>query len=339
MNNLKVNAVRVYAAGGLGLNVVNGHLSNVENKEGSVIDGFASAAPVYLDTSRGNHEENMGGNFYHFRSAVAVNNAYANLEGGGKDRQRVAKSVDHWVDHALECHPAMDFNIVVHSLTGASGSVIGPLLVKRLLKQNKSVIVLAALSDTSLQEINNAKSTISTYESIAKIANTPIVIKTYLGDNQEKTDELIISDLSHLRGLFSGVNQAMDAMDLKNWLNYRGKSASMEHRLYTLDIYGGKRLMTEPAISVAALASSNNVPPPVPVAYYTTGIPPQTWFEGDIKMIEDKPLYFAISDGAHVVYDTIDEIEREAVGRFVSPRSVKNAIDTSFADGDTGIVF
>jgi hypothetical protein len=325
-NPMTLKTVKVYACGGLALNVIGAHDANGD--KGDAQSGFADIDVSYLDTSKANYTPEMGSRFYQF----------PDLDGGGKDRKLVGSVVAKWIDHALEMHKPGDVNIIVGSLTGASGSTIGPVLAGELLKAGKTVIVLAALSDTSLQELDNAKSTVSSYEAVARQAGKPIVLKPYTSSNPRDTDTLLISDFVHLRGLFSGVNHAMDSQDLKNWLNYQGKSIKMNNKLYTLDIFGGGRTMTVPALSVAALAPSTSISPPVSVAYLTVGVPPQSWFEGDARLIHTSPVYYAISDAAGDIFAHIDELAAEASRTITANRARPRDIDISGADG-SGLVY
>lgn len=90
------------------------------------------------------------------------------LNGSGKYR---AKNIDPIMTFISDYVPQTrfaDVNVIVHSFSGGSGSVIAPLLVDEILRQNKIAIVIGILDTDSEIDTVNALNTLRTLDNFVK---------------------------------------------------------------------------------------------------------------------------------------------------------------------------
>lgn len=207
--------LRIYAAGGAAINIVR----EVYRPEGQGNEpGFANMEITFLDTSRSNMPKNADKDFYLVQSV-----GEAKVDGSGKVRSTNYDAVQIAIPEILHRHPASDLNIVVHSASGGSGSIIAPLLVQELLEQRKQVIVLMIGSTTCIQEIKNTINTILSYQGISTLKNRP-VIAHYLENGRRpvsENDNSIRMAILLLAAVWSGENHGLDSRDLHHFLDYQ----------------------------------------------------------------------------------------------------------------------
>jgi cell division GTPase FtsZ len=159
---------KLYGAGGAGINIASRLESLRDGSNGVLLDGFSIS---YLDTSDSNVDHNKI-NKEHLYLIEGAN-------GSGKNRAENYSIIKEQIKRILLDHKPQDFNVVIHSLSGGSGSVIGPLLANELLDQGKDVVVIIVGSTDSTIEINNSIKTIKSYAGISAKQKKPIVAIYY----------------------------------------------------------------------------------------------------------------------------------------------------------------
>lgn len=115
-----------------------------------------------------------------------------------------------------------DVNIVIFSLSGGSGSVIGPLLIGDIAGRRKRLVI--ALTISSMQSEKHTNNTLQTLQSLRKITeNTglylPISIFNNLTAGQRAVDEALPYKLSRLVDLLTAPTVEIDKNDRLHWLN------------------------------------------------------------------------------------------------------------------------
>jgi hypothetical protein len=210
-----MRTLNVYAAGGCGMNIVSRAISQIDGKGKP---GFAELKEHFLDTSRSNVDP---------KTMKEDTNLYLlnGKDGAGKDRTAIAASVVERVPEMLHKFRPGDINVVVHSLAGGTGSVIGPVLVGELLARKVPTLVLAVGSLDTPVEIQNTINTLLGYEKAAKSRGVPVVAG-YFENSKESprkaVDDKILNVLAALCVFFSGENRELDSADLNNLINYPG---------------------------------------------------------------------------------------------------------------------
>lgn len=287
-----MNEIRIYAAGGGACNIV----SELEATRGKPDDGFAATLPCYIDTSRSN--------LINKRIDEKHTYFFEGMDGSGKVRASNFEEISKNALAILQKFKPTQFNIVVHTASGGSGSVIAPILVSELKNRGEQVIVITVGSTDTRIEIENTIKTLKSYESIANLRKSPVVMH-YVQNTEQFSRQMVNKQvriaISLLCGLFSGQNEELDTADLKNWMEYlkfsNGAPQLSSLNFITdqkeLDQYGSITSVATLAIPNMGTRLTNTVP-----AYQCVGYVPEKWRTGaadSIQLIGDEPIHYAIS--------------------------------------------
>lgn len=342
MSNTQKNTVNVIGAGGVGLNVVN----MLEPARDSDIVGFAKYKLCYVDTSKSNM----------IRKKLNADDVFLfeDMDGSGKIRKENHKAIAANTKAILQKFKPTEFNIVVHSAGGGSGSVVGPSVVSELLKIGKEVIVIVVGTSGSVIEVENTVKTLQTYESISEMREKNVNL-VYLQNSTTVNDEAQINSqalqmVSMLLGLLSGEHEQLDTADLKTWLNHNkvtGNAPCINNVLigHGQDLkphHVGDHFAIENPIAVATLATRDmntryNHTPSIKFEGYV----PNEWKTGDangLTTIKDEPIHFCVmEDKMEGIYKSLANFLkelREAEGSRVRRKSILGDADTT----DDGMV-
>jgi len=339
MNNLTndfsdVN-IRVYSAGGAGINVI----SELDAIRSEPAHGFATMLPCYIDTSASN-----------IRSKKLPEDAvytFDGMDGSGKVRSTNYEDVSKNAKAILLKYKPTAFNIVVHSGSGGSGSIIAPILVSELKARGHQVIVLLIGSTDTRIEIENTIKTLKSYESIADKRNSPVVV--YYAENTQhqsrfEVNRMVKHAIGLLMGLFSGQNSELDTADLKNWLEYTNITKT-QARLASLTFAVTKEELSDAGtvISVATLAMPEvDTRVEQTPAYQCVGYAPACWRTGapnSLQLLGDSPIHFCISDDFITrANDKLTQQLREVDDIFNSRNARNSILDKGDARTEHGVV-
>lgn len=220
------NEMCLYGAGGAGVNLV----SSLVNYNGEKSAGFAKINTFFLDTSSSNLPPNAPEDHVYLVDG---------LDGSGKKRDSNYQIIAERSKEMLHRFKPGDVNVVVHSCSGGSGSVIGPTLVSELLNRGAAVIVIMIGSSDSRIEVNNTINTLKSYEVISQKRETPVIAVYYENSKdmpRGRVDQRINTTIALLAAIFSGENRELDSADLINFLNYQ-KVTSFKPKLSFLDFF------------------------------------------------------------------------------------------------------
>lgn len=322
----------VYGCGGTGVNLVQ-DVINVPNAA-----GFPEVSKYRIDTSS-TDIINLEG---HGEAYIIPG-----VRGAGKERKfAYSVAAPHTSDILLK-NPPKDFNVVIFSLSGGSGSIIGPLIISELLKRGESVIGVCVGSTASGLEAKNTLDTLATLQSISMdVLKKPLACSIHnntVHTPRGEVDQAIENFVRGLALLVSGNNASLDDKDIKNWLNY-DLVTTVPGQLVDLVLYTGTQ-GTETgtdkditAISVASLLpSTDDSAIDLSQPYGCIGYMPIGVLEaGDAEL---KPMHFIITN--ELMDDRISDAVN-VVNRFkdntdlLAAKSVKRVeIDAD----DNGMVF
>lgn len=310
------NTLAIYGCGGMGINACT-----------KIIDiptsatGFPDAVFTLIDTSQSNLNSDLNGmNKY----------LIPGLDGSGKDRSYTHRLATPHINQILNDYQPKDFNIVIFSLSGGSGSILGPLLVNELLKRDLDVIVFCVGSTDSGIEADNSLKSIATLQGISRTIHKPISARIYMNsDNYPRTDvdKQIEHDIRGLALLLSGINEELDNEDIHNFLYFSNlKNVAVPAQLVDLLVYSKKEEESVPenltAIAVASLLPSYsdsrlNLGQP----YSCAGYMPRGLTEASAAGF--KPLHFILTTS--LLGDRIKQL-KETVESF---EQTKKALSTS----------
>ena len=201
--------MKVYACGGFGVNIGD-KLESIRSDNSGTLDSIDIS---YIDTSDANLRHNNIPKEYLY--------LIEGSNGSGKLRSQNYSLIKEQIKSFLINHKPEEFNVVVHSLSGGSGSVIAPIIVNELLSNNSNVIVVAISSDDSTIEIENSIKTIKSYVGISQKHQKPVPMIYYPNDTDRNvTNEKVKSSITLLGVYLNKNNHELDYSDITNFLNY-----------------------------------------------------------------------------------------------------------------------
>lgn len=320
-------SMNIYACGGLGTAVVSS--LNKSMKEDEADEYHSDTNLYYVDTSNSD-----------LTDEIKKENVYLipGLDGSGKKRSTNHEIVADNVNDILLNFKPSDVNIVIHSASGGSGSVIGPVIASELLSRGCLVIVITAGSSSSKIEVNNTINTLKSYEKISQLRKLPVILNYHENSAEHapaKVDNNIKTIIVLLSCLFSGTNRKLDSADLNNFLNYHNVT-SYEPRLASLELFKKviDTLKGRPLISLVTLAGINDVTDPnVAVEYQAVGFPSDDLIE---QMSKDLPIHFGIIGGAFT--DIINRLSTvmesyEEIRKAAKSKPIASSDDSSTNEG------
>lgn len=203
------NTLRIYGCGGCGVNLTAPYFDKKQES------GTAKLAPALIDTSRSNlHGRKVPDDATFLFDA---------LDGSGKIRRENYEEINKSIRKILVDIPPAEFNLVVFSAAGGSGSVIGPLMISEMNKRNIPCMAIVIGADESAIAADNTLKTIKSLEGVSKATSTPVIMSYHsnkIDGKRSETDESVRNAISCLSVLTSGLNVELDHLDLVNWLNY-----------------------------------------------------------------------------------------------------------------------
>lgn len=255
---------RIYACGGGAIKITADLTDHVN------VPGFSDTKVSRLDTSDKNLTANMN------QSSIFV---LQGADGSGKQRDHNYKPVVAAMPKILAQHQPEDYNIVVFTAGGGSGSVIGPVLVGELLQRKAPVIALVIGTTGDETQAQNSVNTIKSLGGVQQQHKRPVVF-SYFEVNQHQSqhdvDQQVRGVLSGLLNLLDSDNTIIDNKDIINFLDWTNVRKDLPAQLVALEIYQGDELneLTGKApITMASIyPNEERTYLPVQPAYSTDGV-------------------------------------------------------------------
>ena len=328
MEQIRKGTVRLYAAGGCGMNIG----SLLEKYRGVKNPGFAELDICYLDTSASNMRDHIDDDHCYLIDG---------MDGSGKLRTENHLEINDRVRAVLQKFKPADLNIVLSSGGGGSGSVFSPLVARELLANENPVIVLLVGSADTRLDCENTLKTIKSYESVSKMSKTPLVmlyVQNTTNTTREMSDNSIINAIMSLLILYSRENREIDSKDLFNWLRF-DRVTTFHSQLACLTLLVNRDIPEDLGniISVATLVNDGmHTSLPSMPEYQCSGFLPN-----DIdKTVQDKaPIHFIVSDGiihgvAKQLQDILTQLQKAQDARI----KVSGVMSTNDKAHDSGLV-
>jgi hypothetical protein len=198
MNKVKT---RIYFCGGTGLNI---------GSQFSMVHPDCS----FVDTSRSNLSDNISPTDLFITEGT---------DGAGADRRYILPIVEPQIPSVLERFQPGDFNVVVFSAAGGSGSVIGPLLMRDLLTAGEAAVAVVIGADDSTTILTNTINTIKSLESMSIRAKAPLAMmyqENVNGVPFAEVDAVVLQALDAMVLLTNQNNDRLDTKDVSNWVQF-----------------------------------------------------------------------------------------------------------------------
>lgn len=284
------NTISIYGAGGTGINLVRPFIG--EREEGISCFG--------IDTSKSNVKSYMSvfndHNFYHLDG----------LDGSGKKRDTNVEAISDATRDILMNFKPSDFNVVIFSASGGSGSVIGPLLVKEMLLDRRKVIAVVVGSSESRIASYNTFKTIKSLQAVSKQTKSPLIV-SYQDNHatgRSEVNRAVKSIVQCLTFLGSGEIGELDSEDLYNWLYYP-RVTDLNPSVALLDIFSkASDVNTHPIATISIFKDEDSIVAlPDMAEYHCEG------FDENLEEVRGvKEIHFAISTHElSVLMDTLSE--------------------------------
>ena len=231
----------IIAAGGAACNILRKYRENYGTDK-SDICGDNSISHVVIDTSTSNidkagfRDRREGDEYVAY---IPVKTHVIAEAGAGKNRASLLKDIQWKLDKSGVYDDFGDVNIFIFSMSGGSGSVIAPLLIREAGKRKKRIIAIGIVDACSETDCFNGINTIRTLEAFAK--DERIYIPSMIFNNVEvgrvKVNLSIIDRLHQLEGLFTcaGIEE-VDFTDKMNFLSPVGIVPAVKYGLYNMSI-------------------------------------------------------------------------------------------------------
>ncbi len=182
------------------------------------------------------------------------------MDGAGKYRMDTFETFKEISGDVLIQHqPSRTLNVVLSSLSGGSGSVIAPLVVKELLSQGHPVLVIGVESRNSVIEQENTVKTLKSYKGIADTTRKSVSMFFVEGGNRVDADKTVVHFINLLMIMTDRSNtDEFDTADLKNFLSFE-KVTSSPPTVGFIELNQNEDFMVDKGTAVAAtiLLTSN----------------------------------------------------------------------------------
>lgn len=144
------------------------------------------------------------------------------MSGAGKNR---ALTHEHFSEVAedvlITFKPSENLNIVISSLSGGSGSVLAPTLVKELVSRDLPVIVIGIDSRSSVIELTNTYKTLKSYKGVSSVTKKCVSLFYIENTSRKEADQRAVQFINLLSLLTDKQRtEENDVTDLFNFINF-----------------------------------------------------------------------------------------------------------------------
>jgi hypothetical protein len=252
--------------------------------------------------------------------------------GSGKFRPENIDNISSFITKYVNENEFSDMSIVVFSLAGGSGSVIGPLLLKEIYRQKKLAIVVCV---SSVDSNIDAKNSLNTLKTLENIAGDNIYIPTMIFDNvkgRKNVDEDVVKTLKTIDKMFATDAHEMDVMDKRHFFSPNKLIPSITGGIKILSVSEDDGNNPDSHISILDTDSVDSTLLITPKEYYfDITMPTQILYEGYAGISD--PIVMSI--GYQIDPSFIDKLNA-TVHSFESNSSRKqSSINIEYDDGST----
>lgn len=250
-------------------------------------NGFANIIYNYIDTSDATISKiQPKGDFWKIKTSQ---HGKASIDGSGSERYTNSKDIQVSVKEYLDSKNYLKLNpnqyhVVVSSLSGGSGSVIGALLTASILNTNIPVLYVG-IGDSSngLYTINTLNS-LSSLNQVALRANKPLGI-IYVNNHglgggnlkkgEEEANKLLRSYLTTLALFTSGTTDDIDNQDIRGLIDQSHyRTLGIKPGLYGLQFFSkevSKTIESAPTVGRTLTVEGTDFDINIPLLHHKTG--------------------------------------------------------------------
>lgn len=256
--------INIHCFGGTGISVGEKVVKLVQE----LGDGFAEIKILWMDTSLNSIKdvEHNPDDMWLIKSKSA---SKEEINGSGGERHVHAMDAIHNIKEYIDKYKlgqkrTNEYNIVIASASGGTGSILMPLFMKSMLERDIPVTAII-VGDSSNGKF--ARNTLKTMESLYKIVydvNKPLSV-AYVNNHafiskgiveaEKAVNNIIFQTLSALSLFLSGQNESLDYKDMENMFNIANNVGILENKepdLYGLCVYSKEVNVPEGTIPMFA---------------------------------------------------------------------------------------
>lgn len=254
--------VLIIGCGGFGVNMVAAAI------EENIIDELGNAEYLLIDGS----DSNM-------RNLPSLNEHFwkvPNIDGAGKKRAKGAPQYVDYIAENLARIPEADMYIITYSLSGGSGSVIGPELNRQLMASGKNCVNLVLATDDSKEDVKNTFNTLTGLANNVRTLERPIhfMIEESSSGTRSEVNTAILGHLSAIGSICGLDHHGLDSTDISSWLDYQ--QHDVKPALTLIECFDATEPLSEISGSVitilSLLSDPDNSVPKTGAVFNTDGI-------------------------------------------------------------------
>ena len=242
------------------------------------IQPAAGCSVTFIDTSDANLTEGFPEEKVYRIPVPQQPGERVNRGGAGQDRRRTAAIAMPHIQPILEQVGQASCYVLVFSASGGSGSVIGPLLARELLKQDQTFICITLGEDTTTKYLQNSIDTLKSLENISLSNDKPIVMsyfQNFPGVPQRQVDAEVQEVVDSISALVCQHNEDLDESDIHNLFNFNNVTG-VGAQLATLVITDNRRTamgVPEPVATISLFTNRDDYDVPGTPHYHKAGYP------------------------------------------------------------------
>lgn len=197
-------------------------------------------------------------------------------DGAGKIRGNCAEVYVDFIRKNVAKVPEADMYVVVYSLSGGSGSVLGPELVHQLMAKGKNCVNVVLSTDDSKVDVKNTFNTLTGLANYAEELGRPIhfMLEESSSGTRSEVDAAIHDHIVSIAGVCGRPHHGLDSNDVSSWLDYH--KFDVPAGLTMIERFDDAEILRELDGSVITILSllndSDNVVPQVGAVFNTDGI-------------------------------------------------------------------
>lgn len=214
------------------------------------------------------------------------------VDGAGKDRSISYEAFKPYIEEILiRFKPSEQLNVVVSSLSGGTGSVIGPLITRELISNDYNTIVIGIDSEHSLKELDNTLKTLKTYRAVSDSTNKSISLFYVKNTSRKEADLRAIQFINLLSLLVNREHtEEFDTTDLSNFINYN-KVTDNKPSVSVVDVSENTNIIpnknTTIVSTILVTKDSNSVIKPITPEYLATCVVTNTEYDNEDIRIDN----------------------------------------------------
>lgn len=198
------------------------------------------------------------------------------VDGAGKVRKNGAQAYIDYIKANVAKIPQATLYILNYSLSGGSGSVLGPTLNTELMQRGALTINVALATDNSAKDVENTRNTLAGLANTVRALQRPVhcCIEDSSSGKPSEVDQMMRNDIIELMRICGERHVGLDSQDVRSFLDYQVHGIAPA--LTMIERFDSAEAMSELSGAVfttlSLLTDNDNQRPNVGAMFNTDGI-------------------------------------------------------------------